>query len=126
MRGRILVDSSVVVEAQRGNSLLIRGLIDNREEVVISRVTSYELIYGSRDKSELRKNESLLANIIVVEINEEISRFAYDLLGKYTLNLKLNLPDALISATSYVYSYPLWTLNKKHFAHIKEIELFSN
>ncbi len=126
MRGKILVDSSVVVEAQRGNSSLIRGLIDNRKEIVISRVTSYELIYGSRDKVELQKNKSLLANIIVVEINEEISRYAYDLLEKYTLNLKLNLPDALISATSYVYAYPLWTLNKKHFAKIKEIELFSN
>ena len=124
MGNRILVDTSVLVEAQHGNSLIKESLLTNRQKIAISRVTAYEVIHGSRDKAELKGNKQVLERIEILEINEEISKLAYSLLEKYVLKTKLNLPDALITATAMIFSIPIWTLNSKHFKPIREIELF--
>lgn len=124
MNNRVLLDSSILIEVQKGDVSVSDRLFDIKNRVCISRVTAYEIIHGSRDKEELRKNKSLLGRIEIIEIDEEISKQAYGLLETYVLKSRLNLPDALIAASALVHSLPLWTTNIRHFQPIKEIELF--
>lgn len=54
-----------------------------------------------------------------------ISTKAIELIEAYRLSHGLQIPDAIIAATSIVYQIPLHTYNLKDFDFIPEVALYS-
>lgn len=119
----ILLDTSILIKAQK-DSRFAKMLDELADDLVISLITSSELIVGSRDSREKKENKSLANYFQILEINEEISELSYHLIDKYGLKVKMGILDALIAATAMHHKVPLWTLNAKHFKQIEGLKLF--
>jgi len=84
----------------------------------------HELFFGAKDKRELQIIKNYLRDYSSLPIQPEISKMAVDFVENYCLSQKLNLPDALIAATSIYYDVELFTLNIKDFKFIPGIKLY--
>ncbi len=121
----ILCDTNIIIEVYKGNQAIIDFLENvGQANIAISDVTCAELLFGARNKKELQIIKKDLKKLVVYAINEEISKSAILLIEKYTLSNKLNLPDALIAATALYHDINLYTLNKKDFKYIENVNLF--
>jgi predicted nucleic acid-binding protein len=120
---KICLDTSILIELQKGSKKIIDELKQIEDSAAISRITACEFIYGARNKHEKKVNKEFLTGLHIFEVTEEVSKYTYTLLDKYGLGTKLSVADALIAATSVINKLPLWTLNKKHFSEIKELKL---
>jgi len=120
-----ILDTNIIIELFKRN-VETEELLKNidEEEFAISIITSMELYYGAIDKRELNKIKKFLKSFNLLTINEEISKIALDLIEKYSKSHGLDIPDALIAATSLYYEVPLLTYNKKDFRYIEGLELF--
>ncbi len=121
----ILCDTNIIIEVYKGNQTIIDFLENvGQANIAISDVTCAELLFGARNKKELQIIKKDLKKLVVYAINEEISKSAILLIEKYTLSNKLNLPDALIAATALYHDINFYTLNKKDFKYIENVNLF--
>ena len=121
----IILDTNIIIELFKGNvetKELLKKV--DEKEFAISVITSMELYYGAINKRELNKIKKFLKSFNLLTINEEISKIALDLIEKYSKSHGLDIPDALIAATSLYYEVPLLTYNKKDFRYIEYLELF--
>ena len=121
----IILDTNIIIELFKGNvetKELLKKV--DEKEFAISIITSMELYYGAINKRELNKIKKFLEKFNLLTINEEISKIALDLIEKYSKSHGLDIPDALIAATSLYYEIPLLTYNKKDFRYIEGLELF--
>jgi len=121
---KVLADTSILIAAQRDAHMLEQLQAENLR-LVISRITASELIFGSQNKPQNRVNAQLAAFFPILEINEEISLLAYQLIDKYGLPTHLGILDAVIAATAIAHNIPLWTLNTKHSKTIKGLKLYT-
>jgi hypothetical protein len=119
----ILCDTNIFIEIYRGNENVIDKLkAIGQENIAISDVTSAELLFGARNKNELKIIKADINKLIEISINEEISRMAVHLVEKYSLSHNLSLPDALIASTSIIYDVKLYTLNIKDVKFLKKLK----
>lgn len=120
----ILCDTNILIEVYRGNGLIIKEVVKIGEQnIAISDVTCAELLYGARNKEELKILKRDINKLTCIPINSQISNLSVQLVDKYSLSHKLSLPDALIAATAIVYGIKLFTLNQKDFKFIKQVKL---
>lgn len=124
MESKVLTDTSILIDLQRGNHAVIENFQRYAHRVVLSRITACELIYGSENRKELRINSDFVNQFPVIEINETISANAYNLIFQFNLSARLGIADALIAATAINEELPLWTENNKHFTRIKPLQIF--
>ena len=61
--------------------------------------------------------------IDVIQINEDVSMMAEDILTKYYHSYGIGILDAFIAATALVYNQELATRNTKHFDFIPNLKL---
>ena len=121
----ILRDTNIFIEIYRGNETIIEIIKEiGQQNVAISDVSCAELLYGARNKKELQAIRNDIDSLIVLPIDSNISKFAVDLVEKYSISHKLSLPDAIIGATAILYDILLYTLNTKDFKFIQKINLF--
>ena len=122
----ILCDTSVLIEALKKNPIVIQAIEKiGLERIAVSVVTVMELYYGALNKAELKKIKRHLSSIRIFQIEEEISIMASDLIERYANSHGLQIPDALIAATSINRDLQLYTGNTKDFVYIKNIRLWS-
>jgi tRNA(fMet)-specific endonuclease VapC len=122
----ILCDTSVIIEALKKNPIVIQAIEKiGLERIAVSVVTVMELYYGALNKAELKKIKRHLSSIRIFQIEEEISIMASDLIERYAKSYGLQIPDALIAATSINRDLQLYTGNTKDFIYIKNIRLWS-
>ena len=124
MVDKILVDTSVLIDLQRGEKTTIDFFDKYKDKIVISRITACEFIYGAQNKKEKEINKKFMEKLDIAEINETVSKYTFSLLDKYGLGIKLGVADTLIAASAIVYKLHLWTLNKRHFRRFKELKIF--
>ena len=124
MADKILADTSILIDLQKGEDNTILTFDKIKELACISRITACEFIYGSTSKKEKHVNKDFIERLEIIDISEEISKYAYFLLDKYNLGIKFGISDAIIAATAITRGYMLWTRNLKHFKRIKELKLF--
>ena len=124
MVNKILVDTSVLIGLQRGDGEIVELFRKVQSEVVVSRITVCEFVYGSRDRREKKINQDFLLRLKILEVDEKISISAYELIDKYGLKVKFGIADALIAASALENKLRLWTENKKHFKGIRGLKLF--
>ncbi|MBY0479480.1 MAG: type II toxin-antitoxin system VapC family toxin [Chitinophagaceae bacterium] len=123
--GLVLCDSNIMIDVYRGQEAIIKQVAAlGKDRFVISAVSAAEVLFGARNKSELQKIKKDIANIQVLEVNEEISSLFVQLVSDYTLSHKLAIPDAIIAATALTYKLPLFTHNQKDFRFITGIKFY--
>ena len=125
-KSAILADTSILIGLQRGDRGIVPHFDKIADRIHISRISACELIYGARNKKEKDINKTFLSNLPIIEINDDISKFAYVLLDKYGLKNKFGIADYLIASTAILNELAFWTSNMKHFKVIKELTLFHN
>lgn len=101
----VLCDTNILIALFKGDLVLRNQLSQiGQNQIIISDVTCAELIYGVLNKNELNQLLKYLNKLQNIPINQVISAKSIELLTKYSLSHKLNLPDALI-AQHYIMSY---------------------
>ena len=121
----ILCDTNVIIEILKKNLAAIQTIEKiGLDKIAISVVTAMELYYGALNKMELKKIKLHLSSIRIFHIDEEISIVASELIEKYAKIHGLQIPDALIAATSLNHGIKLYTGNKKDFVFIEKISLY--
>jgi len=122
----LLCDTNILIELYRDNHTVINIIKQiGQDNIAVSDVTCAELLYGARNKTELRTFRKDLDTLTVLPIFPEISTMAVALVEKFCLSHKLALPDALIAATAIYHQQHLYTLNIKDFIFIPEVKLFT-
>jgi len=119
-----LCDTSVLIDYLRGDEKVQEILqMDRFKLMYLSSVTLMELVVGAFNKGEVRKIRNAFDEMHIVQINEEISARAVELITLYSKSHNLLIPDALIAATALVANLPLFTRNISDFKFLPEIQL---
>jgi tRNA(fMet)-specific endonuclease VapC len=120
----ILCDTNIIIEVLKKNPAIIQSIEKiGLNKIAISAVTAMELYYGALNKAELKMIKRHLSSIRIFHIDEEISITASALIEKYAKSHGLQIPDALIAATSLNHGLKLYTGNKKDFVFIEKLSL---
>ncbi len=125
MAGKIvLLDSSVVIDLQRGNPEVINKVYEfAQENIFVTPIVIAEFYRGARDKHELAKCRKLIAKFKILTLNEDVVRTFTQFFDQFSLSHRPSIPDMLIAATAINYNISLYTLNKKDFHFIPSIQL---
>jgi predicted nucleic acid-binding protein len=123
----IVVDTDVLIDAGHGISEAVACLeqIEEHATLAISSITQMELMVGCRNKADLRSLERFLERFQVLNVNEQASATAVDLLRRYRLSHGLLIADALIAATALSLGLPFVTKNERDYRFITELHLLS-
>ncbi len=121
----ILCDTNIIIEVLRNNKDIINKLheisIDN---IAVSIITVGELLWGVRNKIELKQIQKAMSKLTQIPINEEICNLFVEISGSYCLSHNIGIPDSFIAASAIHFDLELFTLNMKDFSFIKGVKLF--
>jgi len=121
----ILCDTNIIIEALKNNQFIVESIEEiGINNIAVSAVTVMELYYGARNKAELKMIKRNLSSIQIFHIDEEISITASELIERYAKSHGLQIPDALIAATSIIQNIQLYTSNTRDFKFIENIKLW--
>lgn len=122
----VVIDTSVIIDHLRRppqKSKLIKVLKAHPEETLAISVITIQELYEGQSTRNRKSEEDLLATISSLqilaysfEVAKRAGEIARDLPGP------IDLADAAIAATTIVNGGRLFTLNKKDFRGIKELE----
>lgn len=116
MKIDFIADTNFLVYIHEGNTAVEPFLKYN---FGISFISEVELLgFKEITKSEETKLKQLIYDCFNIEWNNKIKEQVIELRKKYTIKL----PDAIIAATSIIYSLPLVTADKG-FSKIEELDL---
>jgi len=117
----IFLDTNILIDYSKG-----KIQINSWDEYFINSIVRMEFKIGALNKRELKKINYILSNIKALKIDQDILNLAEDIIEKYGLAYGLSIYDAIIAATCLIYDLKLWTLNKKDFKFIKELNLYES
>lgn len=121
----VLLDTNILIEYYKGNRTIKQKLDDiDLNSLGVSAISSMELFYGARNKTELNRLKESLESLSLFHVTVAISTKALLLVEVYAKSHTLQIPDALIAATAIENNVQLFTLNVRDFQFIPEIELF--
>jgi len=121
----VLCDTNIFISAFNGRQDTIDQLDKiGLDEILLSAVTVMELFQGMGNKEELARMKKKIKYYDVVQMDENISAKAIELIELYQLSHGLSIPDAIIGATSVVHQIPLYTYNIKDFDFLPDINLY--
>ena len=130
---RILLDTSIIVEIDRGNRNtidLIKKLMVQRDDLVISTVTVAEILTGSYLRADTKeavlKAKEVINQFIWKEIDGETAEIAAKLFSALIIDKKwdqIEYADILIAASAVSAGCDfVLTLNKKDFVLFQTLE----
>lgn len=119
---KVILDTNVLIEILKNNKNTIE-FVENYNTHFISEITKMELFYGAFNKSELNKLKKFTELFEIIPIEKEISNLATKLIHNFAKSHNLNIPDALIAATSLHHNLNLISYNIKDFNYIDNLEL---
>ena len=122
----VLCDTDIFVEALKNNKS-VTGLLGHIgfQNIALSAITLMELYFGALNKRELAKIKSRMQRLEIVNLDNEITETAINMIEKYSKSHGLHIPDALIASTSICSGMELLTYNVKDFKFIEGIKLYS-
>jgi predicted nucleic acid-binding protein len=114
----VLPDTDIVIEIQRGNDPQVRAkwasLVTSGEMIFYSPVVAAETWAGARTQ-EHPLVESFFDSLTCAPADYETGKLAGELMRKFARSHGLEIPDALIAASSIQHRAALWTRNRKHY-----------
>lgn len=120
----VIFDTTVLIGLYRGN-VTVKESIEKMgvQPFFISCITSAEFMVGAKNADDLKTIENHLGNYTVLPLNEGITQIFQTLIQTHLLAYRPGIADTLIAATALYYDLPLFTHNKKHFQHMKDLRL---
>ena len=119
---RILLDSSVIIDAlrgRRGRRELLRGLLEEGHDLACCAINVAEVYSGMRPH-EAEATAELIDGLEYVEISREAARQAGELRLQWQRKGKtLSLPDAIIAAVALRKDLTVATDNARHFSMLR-------
>lgn len=117
----VLLDTSILIDYYRktnkANTEWVT-LIDLGYQFVISTITKYEL-YSGATQSQVAFWDSILSSTLILSFDESCVDTAVQINAALKQKRKqIDLADLFIAATAMTNSFPIATLNKKHFDRI--------
>jgi predicted nucleic acid-binding protein len=120
----VLCDTNIFIHAFNGRQATIDRLEEiGFDQIALSVITVMELYQGMSNKTELAQMKRKLRYYDLVDIEIAASRLATSYIEAFKLSHGIQIPDALIAATSVAHQIPLYTYNTKDFAFIPRIQL---
>ncbi|VXD18812.1 type II toxin-antitoxin system VapC family toxin [Planktothrix paucivesiculata] len=122
----ILIDTDILIDFANNDIIAQERLVQESQKLLltISIITKLELMVGCRNKRELESLEKFLKQFIILQLNQQISIRAEQLINYYYLSHGLLIPDALIAATAIEYKIPLLSKNQRDYRFISELNLW--
>ena len=121
----ILCDTNILISAFNGRKDTIEALeYIGLENVILSAITVMELYQGMANKVELAQMKRKIRYYDVLDIDNDTSKLATNLMENYRLSHGLQIPDAIIGACSIQYQIELFTYNIKDFDFMPNIKLY--
>lgn len=122
----ILIDTDILIDLANNDIIAQERLVQESQKLLptISIITKLELMVGCRNKRELESLEKFLQQFIILQLNQQISVKAEQLINYYYLSHRLLIPDALIAATAIEYKIPLLSKNQRDYRFISELNLW--
>ncbi|MBN1129971.1 MAG: type II toxin-antitoxin system VapC family toxin [Chitinispirillaceae bacterium] len=117
----LLVDSDIIIDLLRGQKDAVDFFVSHEQTINFSAVSVAELYSGIRNSVEERAVERLFAAFQVLPVTADIARVAGTYCRTFRNSHGVEIPDALIAATSAAHSLSLCTLNCKHYPMIAGI-----
>ncbi|NAT10408.1 VapC toxin family PIN domain ribonuclease [ANME-1 cluster archaeon AG-394-G06] len=127
-----LVDTDWIIHALHGKEKEVTKLLELKKDglaiSVISLAELYEGVYRSADPiSNETVLKDFLSGVMVLEINEEISKKFGELRAKLRTQGKLIGDfDLLIASTGLCYNLTLLTYNINEFERVENLKIFSD
>ncbi len=119
----IILDTNILIEILKGQQKTINKVQVFTSPMSISAITAMELIYGARNKQEVKRLEQFIELFEVLHLDAMISFRALQLVTKYAKSHTLEIPDSLIAATAMIHRTKLLTYNVKDFQFIEDLDL---
>ncbi len=118
-----LLDTSFLIEFLKGNEKAA-NFIKGKGRIFISVISIFELLRGARDKRERKTIKQLAGAFEVIYLTLEISKGALVIFEKYYPRYGVGILDSFIAASAKDRNLRLITLDKKHFAPIREVDVW--
>lgn len=124
---KLICDTNIISEYLRGNEQIIEEIEKiGFENIAITPVIYIELLrwlscYKGLSKEERKDYKDFFLGLKVIHLNEGISVLSVGISEKIN---SLEPADVLIGATAIYNDLPLFTLNKKHFLPMENLELW--
>lgn len=115
----LLVDTDVLVDFLRGQSMAATLINDNAERIILSSIVAAELYAGARGDQELATLDKLLSLFRIVPVSAEVARTGGIFKRDYAKSHGIGLADAIVAATATIENADIKTLNVKHYPMIK-------
>ena len=114
-----LLDTDIFIDFFQGIPEAVRFFRENADEIIFSSITEAELLAGRicDHQSEKEKVLHLLAQFEKIPVDNPLVQIAGDFRRKYDIEL----PDALIAASTFMVGAQLITRNARDFKKVKEI-----
>ena len=118
----VFIDTNIVIEYLKNDEEVVTCL-NGYDKIYINDVVIMELYQGARDKRELNFIKKKILKFEVLHMSQEIVSLAREIVDRYTLSHNTKIMDALIASTVIMYSMDLYTLNRKDFRYLKQVNL---
>jgi len=122
----ICLDTSILIDFYRkkdkSKSTFFK-LTEHYALFAVSAITEYELYLGSSNEQNVFWDK-FFSQITVLPFNTKSARQSATIYQQLKAKNKLiDAPDILIAGTAISNNLPFATLNRKHFEHIKDLQL---
>jgi predicted nucleic acid-binding protein len=117
----LLIDTDVWVDHLRSFAPAVHFVEGITDTIAMSVITFAELCAGAANHHEEHAIEMLASICTLFDIDHEIARRAGALRRGYLRSHAVQLPDALIAATSQLRGARLVTLNRKHYPMLPDV-----
>ena len=111
---KILIDTDIIIDHLRGIGNFLNIIKDNTYFSYISAISVAE-IYSFLFPHEYEIVEKLLGEMIVINVDSNIAKFAGSYRMKYLKSHSLSIADALIASSAKFNDAVLITKNIRHF-----------
>lgn len=119
----VCLDTNVLIEILKNNKQTLAKLTSLTPPLTISSISAMELIYGARNKAEVKKIQAFIDKFEIMPVQKESSALAFKQITDFAKSYGLDIPDALISASCIVNNMTLFTYNLKDFHCIPKLKL---
>lgn len=122
---KILVDTDLLIDLANNDLVTKTRLVTESQRAIltISVITQIELIIGCRNKKELEALNKFLLQFQILQLSENISIKAEQLVRIYYLSHGLLIADALIAGTAIEFQIPLLSKNQRDYCFIQDLNL---
>ncbi len=118
----VFIDTNIIIEYLKANKKVIK-ILEKYDTIYINDIVIMELYQGAKNKRELNFIKKSILQFEVLKINSEIVILAKDILEQYTLSHNTKIMDSMIASTVIMYNIDLYTLNKKDFKYLKQVNM---